>query len=161
MTTAKNATLPKEGACVIYVGPLDRNGYGRLHKKDPNGRHVSLAHRWAWIQANGPVPEGHDVHHACRRHACVNVKHLELLPHGKHSHHHWAMRHAEAVVERSAEVLDKTTDGVSITDAAKHLGVTPQTIRNWIKRGLLPATQFGPNIIRIDPVDLDKMRREA
>lgn len=62
--------------CLLYAGKLDRDGYGRH-----NGR---LAHRVAWEEVHGPIGvsdkgEPLTVEHICRRRACINPKHLELL----------------------------------------------------------------------------------
>ncbi len=40
-------------------GSITRKGYHRIQR---NGR-IVMAHRWVWEQANGPVPDGHDIHH--------------------------------------------------------------------------------------------------
>jgi hypothetical protein len=38
-------------------------------------------HRWSWEDANGPIPEGMTLHHACFVRLCVNPAHLELMTH--------------------------------------------------------------------------------
>jgi excisionase family DNA binding protein len=58
-------------------------------------------------------------------------------------------------------VLNKASEGLSITQAAERLGVHHHTIRNWIKAGKLPATRFGDRIVRIDPEDLENLRQQA
>ena len=40
-------------------GSITRAGYHRLHR---DGRLV-MAHRWEWEQVNGPIPDGHQIHH--------------------------------------------------------------------------------------------------
>jgi hypothetical protein len=57
--------------CIAWPGPKDRDGYG----KTTGG----LAHRAAWVRANGPIPEGMTVDHVCFQRDCVNVEHLRLL----------------------------------------------------------------------------------
>lgn len=57
-------------------------------------------------------------------------------------------------------VLEKASDGISVRQAAERFGVTAPTVRSWVEKGILPATRFG-TIIRIDPQDLDKLRRPA
>ena len=46
------------------------------------------------------------------------------------------------------------------TEAAKYLGVTDRTIRNYVARGVLPARRVrGSRLVRIDQRDLDAMLR--
>ncbi len=49
-------------------------GYGRV---TINGRR-ELAHRWAWLLVNGPIPEGLWVLHHCDNPQCVRPDHLYL-----------------------------------------------------------------------------------
>lgn len=51
-------------------------GYGRFMFE---GRNV-LAHRWAYENARGSVPEGLTLDHLCRTKHCVNPDHLEAVP---------------------------------------------------------------------------------
>ena len=44
--------------------------------------------------------------------------------------------------------------------AAEYLGVTDRTVRNYIRRGILPASRVrGGRTIRIDVADLDALMR--
>jgi excisionase family DNA binding protein len=52
-------------------------------------------------------------------------------------------------------------DGLSVGDAARMLGVSPQTIHHWINAGRLPATRIGERIIRIKPEDVEAQRGPA
>ncbi len=56
------------------VKARDKNGYGKLRR----GKKWMLAHRQAWIDAHGPIPEGMLVLHKCDNPPCVNVNHLYL-----------------------------------------------------------------------------------
>lgn len=58
-----------------------------------------------------------------------------------------------------ADDINTAREGLNITEAADRMGVTLQTIRNWIKAGDLPATHFGPRITRVAHGDLDRLRR--
>lgn len=63
---------------------------------------------------------------------------------------------------KSPTRLERASDGLTVTDAAKELGVHHQTIRNWIRNGDLPVNRFGPNagMVRIHPDDLAAMRHQ-
>jgi hypothetical protein len=54
-----------------------------------NGKKVE-AHRFVYLVTKGDIPAGFDVHHACENKRCVNIEHLECLPHKKHTKHHTA-----------------------------------------------------------------------
>ncbi|MEV0553162.1 HNH endonuclease signature motif containing protein [Streptomyces sp. NPDC050597] len=64
--------------CVLWPETaLDRDGYGRFWV---DGRYVT-AHRWAFEQTRGPVPDGLDLDHLCRVRRCVAVGHLDPVDH--------------------------------------------------------------------------------
>lgn len=55
--------------CHLANGRLDRDGYA-FHGK-------TRAHIAAWVAVYGPVPEGFEIEHRCRRRNCT--RHLELV----------------------------------------------------------------------------------
>lgn len=77
--------------CVYFDRPLNGYGYGIVFI---DGR-MMKAHRAAWIEVNGPIPEGLVVDHmchteavqrgeceggrGCKHRACLNVEHLRLI----------------------------------------------------------------------------------
>lgn len=65
----------KQGDCVVWTGNKNPDGYGRLwvHKS------MVLAHRYAWEQENGPVPQGYEINHICWTPSCVKIDHLEIV----------------------------------------------------------------------------------
>jgi hypothetical protein len=65
----------RRGDCLVWLGPLDRDGYGTFYFRRKNRR----AHRVAWYALGGPIPEGHVINHICRNRACVNPQHLDLV----------------------------------------------------------------------------------
>jgi len=65
------------GGCWMWSGPLDRNGYGRTTFKFDGS--LRGAHRWSYLTAIGPIPEGMQIDHLCRVRACVNPLHLEVV----------------------------------------------------------------------------------
>lgn len=77
--------------CIKWDKYIRKSGYG---VKIQNYKRLA-AHRWAWEQVNGPIPEGFVIDHTCHNEAvqdgkckggvtcphraCVNVEHLELV----------------------------------------------------------------------------------
>lgn len=47
----------------------------------------------------------------------------------------------------------------TIDDAAEHLKCNRETVRRLISDGNLRAYRYGPRMVRIDPRDIDRMRR--
>ena len=39
---------------------------------------------------------------------------------------------------------------VPVSAAAEHYEVSPQTIRNWIRTGVIQAERIGPKVLRVD-----------
>jgi len=65
------------GPCIQAPGVPDKWGYGRRWLND---RYV-LAHRLAWIEAQGLIPDGLWVLHQCDNPGCINTDHLWLGTH--------------------------------------------------------------------------------
>ncbi|MCR8576181.1 HNH endonuclease signature motif containing protein [Streptomyces sp. Isolate_219] len=65
------------GPCHLWTGSLNDKGYGTFWAY---GRTVK-AHRYAYEQANGPIPDGLEVDHRCRRRDCVAPGHLDAVTH--------------------------------------------------------------------------------
>lgn len=55
--------------CELATGRVDRDGYA-WHGK-------SRAHIVAWVAKHGPVPDGLELDHLCRRRHCSALHHLE------------------------------------------------------------------------------------
>ena len=66
--------LKRDGDCLLWEYSFDYHGYGRV---TVNGSQT-LAHRHAYAEAHGPIPDGMLVDHICHNRACVNVDHLRL-----------------------------------------------------------------------------------
>ena len=69
------ARVERDGECLLWTGATMTSGYGTLRVK---GR-MEGAHRFAWMKANGPIPEGLVVDHLCHVRRCVEVSHLRLV----------------------------------------------------------------------------------
>lgn len=66
-----------EGACILWTKVKDKDGYGlrwdlAVHRNRP-------AHRMAYEEQIGPIPEGYEIDHLCLVKACINVNHLEAV----------------------------------------------------------------------------------
>lgn len=69
--------------CELWTGAVDAQGYGRSRR--------GLAHRVAWMDRFGPIPDGLQVDHACHNgtgchlgsrcphRRCIRVEHLQLV----------------------------------------------------------------------------------
>jgi hypothetical protein len=60
--------------CIEHTGYCSPKGYGTLTRKGQ----FWLAHRWAWTQVHGEIPDGLFVLHKCDNPPCVNIEHLFL-----------------------------------------------------------------------------------
>lgn len=62
------------------VSPWFRNDKGYACRSKRIGKKVTkvYAHRLAWEEVHGPIPEGMTIHHKCGVKPCTNVQHLEL-----------------------------------------------------------------------------------
>lgn len=60
--------------CVEWTKRRDKDGYGRVGRNGKSYR----AHRLAWEEEHGPIPDGMMVLHRCDNPPCVNVEHLFL-----------------------------------------------------------------------------------
>ena len=65
--------VQKTDTCWLWTAACNQGGYGRFLC---DGKLVQ-AHRWAYEQVKGPIPEGLDLDHLCRVRNCVNPNHLE------------------------------------------------------------------------------------
>jgi len=71
--------------CDLVTSRLDRDGYAY------HGR--SRAHIVAWVETNGPVPDGMYIDHLCRRRNCRAVHHLEAVTRSENERRKsWAYR---------------------------------------------------------------------
>ena len=67
--------IDKTNSCWLWTGTLNRDGYGIYQGK--------IAHRIAYIKANGEYPANTVTDHLCRVRNCVNPDHLEAVSIGE------------------------------------------------------------------------------
>ena len=69
----------RPNGCIEWTGALHRDGYGIVSTgPDFSEKRHWLAHRLAWTLANGRIPDGLCVCHACDNPPCCNPAHLFL-----------------------------------------------------------------------------------
>ena len=62
-----------ESGCWIYMGELNRNGYGTVRKAGKR----KMVHRLLFEHFVGPIPDAHVLDHGCRVRCCCNPYHME------------------------------------------------------------------------------------
>ena len=79
----RNGPIPEHrpalGRCWVWIASTVR-GYGQFGVMVAVGEQAMVkAHVWAWVQENGPVPNGLQLDHLCRVRRCVRPSHLEVV----------------------------------------------------------------------------------
>ena len=68
-----------ENGCWNWTGGIKPGGYGVFGITKNKIRKAHNAHRWAYINMVGDIPEGLTVDHLCRNRKCVNPSHMEIV----------------------------------------------------------------------------------
>ena len=84
--------------CWPWTGTIDRGGYGEFYVSDQADQRLVKAHVWMYEVTVGPVPDDHELDHACHtrdatrtrgddcpHRGCVNPGHLEPVTHQENS----------------------------------------------------------------------------
>lgn len=111
--------------CWRWTGALNNKGYGTTSRPRPEGyvgrTPTVYAHRLAWEEVNGPIPDGMVIDHICHEPRCANPDHLRLATHRQNQRH-----------RRGAQIDSKTgilnvhphTDGAyAVQVGGKHIGL--------------------------------------
>ena len=130
--------VEKTSTCWLFQR-IRVGGYGRYRSCGRTFR----AHRWAWTEANGPIPSGAVVMHICDTPACVNPAHLRIGTHAENvadRHHKGRSASGEAVGTTRLSNLDIQTirlfcPPLAPVDVARHFHMSASGIRK-IVRGL-------------------------
>lgn len=69
------------GGCWLWIGGLDRHGYGQFDVITDGLHKNHRAHRWGYQQLVRELDDTETLDHLCRVHACVNPAHLDPVTH--------------------------------------------------------------------------------
>ena len=117
--------------CIEWQKSRRRFGYGQ--QWDSEARKVVLAHRKAWRDVHGPIPDGLCVLHKCDNPPCVNVDHLYLGTYKDNSRD-------KKERGREPDVVGEKNPNCKLTD--KQVGMMKRLrSRGWIQVRL--ARRFG------------------
>lgn len=124
-----------ETPCHIWQGACDGSGYGQGLKR--GGATRVKAHRQAWIEANGPIPDGLCVLHRCDQPPCINVDHLFVGTLADNTRdmmakrRHWVPSgeiHSRAKITNGQAAEIRAAKGISNADLGRRYSIDPSTI---------------------------------
>ncbi len=70
-----------DSGCLLWQGYVAPNGYGKVRRNGVG----HYAHRLAWQDAHGAIPDELTVDHLCAVKLCVEVSHMELVTRGENA----------------------------------------------------------------------------
>ena len=124
--------------CIRYSGPIQSNGYGS-----------GSPHVRAYVKANGPVPDGCEIHHTCEVPTCINHRHLVAKNVSEHrSEHSRGGRNACAKLTDldAIDIWDLHHSGVwKRHELADAFGVSQTTIQRIISGNGWKHLKLGPS----------------
>lgn len=125
-----------DNGCLIWTGTKDKDGYGRRGARIGEKR----AHRYAYAEANGPIPKGAVVRHECDNPACCNPAHMAL---GTQSDNIQDKVSRDRQAKGAAVGKAKLTEAMVLEIRALHAsGMTQKEIS-----GMFPVTQSSVSLI--------------
>ncbi len=107
--------------CWVWQRYKDSRGYGQTAVRGK----PELAHRVYYERVYGPIPEGKEIDHLCRNHACVRPDHLEAVSHVVNVRRGRATTLSDADVENIIACAGRETH----VETSRRYGVTPTAIR--------------------------------
>lgn len=128
-----------ETDCIEWQGCKGHNGYGQRRVKYM----LWPAHRYAWFQKYGSIPDGMCVLHKCDNRSCVNVDHLFLGTQGDNLRD-MAAKGRSLQGERNPQSVLTAWDvvkirklqrlGISMKDLADQFGINVRNINRIVSR---------------------------
>ena len=98
--------------CWLWIGGKNPGGYGTFRV----GHVRRGAHCWAWEWANGPIPDGMQIHHKCHIRSCVNPAHLAAVTRRQNLQH----RKYESWTEIDGRIDGEDAEPLTVTLSPKH-----------------------------------------
>jgi hypothetical protein len=136
-------TKPVESGCIEWTGAALQRGYG-LFRVAKTRRNI-LAHRFAWQQKHGEIPDEMYVCHRCDNPKCVNVNHLflgtpkdnvdDMIAKGRkvNAPSPGARNGRAKLTEEDVNDIRTFRHHFSIRQLAYYFGVTPSQIHRIVK----------------------------
>lgn len=128
--------------CNLWTGAQDGHGYGAATVSKHGTR---MVHRIAWIDANGPIPEGMCVLHRCDTPLCREPEHLFLGTRGDNARDAKAKRrHSHGDKHGSAKLTNaQAIEIMGSNESEKALVARYGVCRRTISRVRNGHSQFG------------------
>lgn len=132
----RNCVPEALSGCWLWTSCVDSDGYGYLHNRTIDAAKNLKAHRVAYEEFIGPIPEGKYVCHTCDVRSCVNPAHLWLGTHEENQNDRIAKgrsakgnscSHARL---NSALVLEVRAAQGTMKSIGLQFGFSPQTIHD-------------------------------
>lgn len=125
--------VDKDGAngCWVWTGAMcgapRGEGYGNINI----GGRLVIAHRYAFEEIEGPIPNGLVLDHLCRNQRCVNPAHLEAVTQWENVHRGRLLKITD---ERLEELIAMRDAGATLAELGRLEGVKPEAIALRIKK---------------------------
>jgi hypothetical protein len=115
--------------CWLWQRSTYPGGYGSM--LCPHSKKVRPAHCVIYERHKGPIPEGLELDHLCRNHACVNPDHLEPVTHLVNVRRGEKTKYGDEVIAEMTRLMD---EGVSYRVIAERFGCPRKEVHRLVKR---------------------------